>query len=263
MPRFAANLSWMFLERPFLGRFAAAAEAGFWAVEIPCPYVWPVQAIRRRLEDSGLSPILIDSPAGDRTTGGRGLASLPGKQREFRDGMLRALDISGEVGCRRIHVLAGLVPEGADPDRYWQTYLDNLRWSAELVRGTGVEIVIEPISRRDLPGYLLSTTDQAVAALEAVSASVVHLLFDVYQSAKMGEDPEGVLKRHVKRIRHIQVAGIPGRREPENGGMDYPRLFELLDDLEFEGWVGCEYRPRRGTVNGLAWAQPYGIGYSG
>ena len=260
MPRFAANLSWMFAEIPFLDRFEAAAESGFWAVESLFPYAWPVREVRDRLEGNGLSQVLINTPPGEVKKGEWGLAALPERRAQFRDDFMRAMEYALEIGCRRLHVMAGKVPTGAERAVYWRTYIENLRWAAKIARGTGSEITIEPLNDSVVPGYLLSTGGYALQALEEVNAHNVHLQFDVYHAARMQEPMVDFLRRHLKRIHHIQVAGVPDRHEPENGGMDFPGLFDLLDDLEYDGWVGCEYRPRRSTVEGLRWAQPYGIG---
>ncbi|GAB6053445.1 hydroxypyruvate isomerase family protein [Magnetospira thiophila] len=262
MPRFAANISWMFSELPFLERFDAAAEAGFWAVECLFPYAWHVQDLRERLDANGLTQVLINTPAGDWQSGERGLAALPGRRQAFRDGMHMALDYAAEIGCRRLHLLAGRVPEGESRQRYWQTYLENLFWTAGLVEGTGVEIMLEPINETDVPGYLLSSTTYALEALQAVGSSSLYMQYDIYHALHMAEQPEDVLRRHLRRIRHIQVAGVPDRHEPDNADLDFDRLFALLDQLNYSGWVGCEYQPRHGTQEGLGWARAYGIGHA-
>ncbi|CCQ74290.1 hydroxypyruvate isomerase family protein [Magnetospira sp. QH-2] len=237
MPRFAANISRMFSDRPFLDRFDAAAEAGFWAVESLFPYAWNISDLRERLEANGLTQVLINSPAGVWKHGERGLAALPDRRAEFRDGIHMALDYAAEIGCNRIHLLAGRVPEGESRERYWWTYLDNLSWTASQVQGTGVEIMLEPINNRDVPGYLLSSTSYALEALESVQSHCLYLQYDLYHALRMAEQPEDVLRRHLKRIRHIHVAGM-AVQGAANEIPAFDRLFTLLDQLDYDGWVG-------------------------
>ncbi len=253
MPRFSANLSSMYSDAPFLDRFGAAAEAGFWAVECRSPYATPAAEVRRRLDDNGLSLVLIDAPAGDWTAGERGLAALPGRERAFREGMWRAVEYADAVDCRRIHVMAGVVPPDTDPDACWDTYLNNLCWTAGLVEGTGTEITLEPIGGLDVPGYLLASSDLAVRAIDTIRSTSLYLQYDIYHGLRMDEVPADVFRRYLKRIRHVQVAGNVDEVSPVAGGDPMPALFGLLDDLDYDGWVGCRRMPRR-TCDGLVWA---------
>ncbi len=253
MPRFAANLSTMFHEVPFLERFARARAAGFQAVEFLFPYAFDVAAIRHMRDEAALQVVLFNTPPGDWDRGERGLAALPGREAEFREALERALDYAGELDCPRIHVMAGVVPEGVDPAECERVFVANLRWAAERAEPLGIRLCIEPINTRDIPGYFLTTHEQARRILEAVGHERVRLQFDFYHTQMM----QGDLTRRFEEMRplveHVQIAGVPGRHEPDHGEIHYPWIFRRLDELGYGGWVGCEYRPRHGTEEGLGW----------
>ncbi|MCW5730946.1 MAG: hydroxypyruvate isomerase family protein [Alphaproteobacteria bacterium] len=260
MPRFAANLSLMFTELPFLERFAAAARCGFRGVEFLFPYDHPAREIARHLSDNGLEQVLFNLPAGAWERGERGFAALPGRTRDFDAALARALDYAGTLGCKRLHVMAG-IPDPADaPAHCRASFLDNLRRAAERCRAAGVTPLIEPINRRDIPGYYLADFALARGILAELGDAGVRLQHDLYHAQIIEGDLSKGLERNFPLIGHVQIANPPGRHEPDRGEINFPHLFALLDTLGYEGWIGCEYRPMAGTEAGLGWARPYGIG---
>ncbi|WP_119153423.1 2-oxo-tetronate isomerase [Caldimonas tepidiphila] len=259
MPRFAANLSLMYGEHDFLDRFAAAARDGFRAVEYLFPYAHPAEALAARLREHGLSQVLFNAPPGDWDAGERGLACLPGRTAEFRAGITRALDYAHALGCPRLHVMAGLAPAGAARAALRATYLDNLAWAAAQAAPAGVEVLIEPINTRDIPGYFLNRQDEAHAIVEELGAANLKVQMDLYHCQIVEGDLATKLRRWLPtgRVAHLQIAGVPERHEPDTGELNYPYLFALIDALGYEGHVGCEYRPRAGTSEGLGWLRPH------
>ncbi|MBP0622717.1 2-oxo-tetronate isomerase [Cupriavidus consociatus] len=257
MPRFAANLSMMYNEHAFLDRFAAAAADGFQAVEYLFPYEHPAAELRARLDANGLTQALFNAPPGDWAAGERGLASLPGREAEFRDAVGRALEYASVIGNDRVHVMAGLVPADADSARYRATYLENVAFAAKAAAAQGVTIVLEPINTRDMPGYFLNRQDDAQAICKEVGAANLKVQFDCYHCQIVEGDIAMKLRRDMPGIGHIQIAGVPERHEPDLGELNYPYLFDLIDTLGYQGWIGCEYRPRAGTSEGLGWLKPY------
>lgn len=264
MPRFAANLSLLYPELDFLDRFAAAARDGFQAVEYLFPYAWPKDVLAARLQAHGLQQVLFNAPPGDWDAGERGLACLPGREAGFRAGFEQALDYAVALHCPRLHVMAGLAPLGADPAALQATYLRNLRWAAAQAAPLGVTVLVEPINLRDMPGYFLSRQAQAHAVVAEVGAPNLKVQMDLYHCQIMEGDVAMKLRQYLPtgRIGHLQIAGVPERHEPDTGELNYPYLFALLDELGYDGWVGCEYRPQRGaqasgTSDGLGWFTPY------
>jgi hydroxypyruvate isomerase len=257
MPRFAANISMMFTELPFLDRFAAARAAGFAAVEFLFPYEFPAAEIARRLQDNGLSQVLFNAPPGDWAAGERGCAALPGRGQEFRDGIRKALDYATALACPRLHVMAGLTPPGVPRDTLLATYAVNLAWAAEECAKAGVKPVIEPINHRDIPGFFLNTTDQAAAIIRAIGPERLGMQFDLYHCQITEGDIVTRVERHLPLIAHMQVADNPGRHEPGTGEVNWPFVFDRIDALGYRGWIGCEYRPAGGTEAGLGWFAPY------
>ncbi|MDR7380059.1 hydroxypyruvate isomerase [Rhodoferax ferrireducens] len=252
MPQFAANLSMLYPEHAFIDRFAAAAADGFSAVEFLFPYALPAADLAAQLQAHGLRQVLFNAPPGDWEAGERGMACLPGREAEFRDGIQRALDYAQTLACPRIHVMAGIVPTDQDRDKLLPRYEANLAWAAEQAAAAGVDVLIEPINSRDMPGYFLSRQDQAHAIVQAVGAANLKVQMDLYHCQIMEGDLAMQLRRHLPtgRVGHIQIAGVPERHEPDQGEINYPYLFALLDTLGYTGHVGCEYRPRRGAVAG-------------
>ena len=257
MPRFAANLTTMFTEVDFLDRFAAAAGAGFKGVEFLFPYADDKEQLAERLRANDLVQVLHNFPAGDWDAGDRGIACHPDRIDEFREGVGQALDYAAALGCARLNCLAGIAPAGAAPERLRETFVANLKFAAGVLAEAGITLLTEPINTRDIPGFYLSHTDQALAIIDDVGAPNLALQYDVYHMQIMEGDLAPTLERHLDRIGHIQISDTPGRNEPGSGEINYPFLFDHLDRLGYQGWIGCEYKPAAGTVEGLAWAKPY------
>lgn len=259
MPRFAANLSMMFNEVPFLERFAAARAAGFEGVEFLFPYEFPAAELRRRLTDNGLTQALFNMPPGDWANGERGLASLPGRQREFRESVRLALDYAAALDCRLVHCMAGIVPQGLSPVTAASLYAANLAWAGEQAKQAGVRLAIEPINHRDMPRYHLHTQAQGAAVIEAIGRDRIGLQFDLYHCQTAEGDVTRRMEAHLPLIAHMQIADVPDRHEPGTGEIGWPFVFRRIDELGYEGWVGCEYRPAAGTVEGLDWRRRFGV----
>ncbi|WP_246793759.1 2-oxo-tetronate isomerase [Burkholderia perseverans] len=257
MPRFAANLSMMYNEQPFLERFAAAARDGFRAVEYLFPYEFPAAELKARLDGAGLVQALFNAPPGDWAAGERGIAALPDREDEFRRAVDTALDYARVIGNDKLHVMAGLVAADADRARHRDTYLRNLAYAAQAAQSAGLQVLIEPINPRDMPGYFLNRQDDAQAICREVGAPNLRVQFDCYHCQIVEGDLAKKLERDFAGIGHIQVAGVPERHEPDLGELNYPYLFTLIDRLGYDGWIGCEYRPKAGTSDGLGWLRPY------
>ena len=257
MPRFAANLTTMFTEVDFLDRFAAAAGAGFKGVEFLFPYADDKEQLAERLRANDLVQVLHNFPAGDWDAGDRGIACHPDRVDEFREGVGRAVDYATTLGCARLNCLAGIAPAGAAPERLRETFVANLKFAAGVLAEAGITLLTEPINTRDIPGFYLTGTDQAIAIIDDVAAPNLALQYDVYHMQVMEGDLAPTIERHLDRIGHIQISDTPGRNEPGTGEINYPFIFDHLDRLGYQGWVGCEYKPRAGTAEGLGWARPY------
>lgn len=256
MPKFAANLTMMFNEVPFLERFGAAAQAGFKGVEFLFPYDHPAEEIARQLKTNRLENVLFNMPPGDWAGGERGLASLPGRETEFREGVEKAIAYARVLGTPRLHVMAGLLPDGTDGAGralHRATYVSNLRHACAEAGRHGIAVMIEPINTRDMPGYFLNTQADAHAIREEVGAGNLKVQMDFYHVQIVEGDIAMKVRRYLPHIGHIQVAGVPERNEPDTGEVNYRYLFRLLDELGYAGWIGCEYRPAKGTVEGLGW----------
>jgi len=255
MPKFAANLSFLFQDRPFLDRFAAAADAGFKAVEYLFPYDHPVEQIRSRLDDNGLTQALFNMAPGNWDAGERGLAAIPGRETDFDAALAQALAYADVIGNRLIHVMPGLRHHGANH----QTYVTNLKRAAAQARGHGVTLIIEPINAHDIPGFFLTTTSQARAVIHEVGAPNLGLQFDLYHRQIQEGDVTRAIREFASLTRHYQIASPPDRGEPDDGEMNYAWLLREIDATGFDGWVGCEYKPRGDTVAGLAWVDACGV----
>ncbi len=262
MPRLAANLSMLFTELPFLERFGAAARAGFDGVEFLFPYEHDEADIARELRAHDLVNVLFNLPPGNWAAGERGLAALPGREAEFRASLALALRYARALATPRLHVMAGVVPPGGDRGHCRATFVANLRYAAAEAAHAGVDLLIEPLNPRDMPGYLHSTQAEAHAIREEVGAENLKVQMDLYHAQIVEGDLTVKLRRWLPHVGHIQIAGVPERHEPDTGELDYGYLLRLLDELGYAGWVGCEYRPARGTVEGLGWIDKLGVGGS-
>jgi len=260
MPRFAANLSMMFNEFDFLDRFAAAKRHGFAAVEYLFPYAHQKDDLAERLQGEGLQQVLFNAPPGNWEQGERGIGGLPGREDEFKTSVALALDYARALDCPRIHVMAGLVPAGSDPARHRDTFAANLAWASPLAKEAGVALLLEPLNAVDFPGYLVGSIAAAKSIIAASGADNVFLQYDVYHMQMSQGRLAQSFHDHMDAIRHVQIAGVPGRHEPDaSQEINFPMLFLYLDSVGYAGWIGCEYRPRVKTEAGLGWAAEFGI----
>ncbi|VTU33829.1 Putative hydroxypyruvate isomerase YgbM [Variovorax sp. SRS16] len=264
MPRFAANLSMLYAELDFLDRFEAAARDGFHAVEYLFPYAYDPRELAARLAANGLRQVLFNGPPGDWQRDDRGLACLPGREAEFREGVHKALDYAAALDCPRIHFMAGLVPQGIERETVQPVYIENLRWAAAEAAKAGREVLIEPINTRDIPRFFLNRQDHAHEIVERVGAPNLKVQMDLYHCQIVEGDVAMKIRKYLPtgRVSHFQIAGVPERHEPDLGELNHPYLFDVIDEVSaqcgWDGWIGCEYRPRRGAVangtsDGLAW----------
>ena len=255
MPKFAANLSMLFTEVPFLDRFERAAGAGFDAVEFLFPYAFDTREIRARLDAHRLKLVLHNLPAGDWDAGERGIACLPDRVDEFRAGVAQGIEVGTALGVPRLNCLAGKAPIGAADATLRKTFVDNLKFAAAEFRKAGLQLVIEPINSFDIPGFYLNRTAQALAILDEVGAPNAFVQYDIYHAQRMEGEIAATLAKHLARIGHIQIADNPGRNEPGTGELNYAFLFAHLDRIGYAGHVGCEYKPAATTEAGLGWRQ--------
>lgn len=258
MVQFAANLSMMFNEIDFLDRFAAAKKAGFKGVEFLFPYDFDKQDLVDALQSNGLTQVLHNLPPGDWAAGERGIATMPDRVDEFREGVEQAIEYATALGCRQVNCLAGLVPEGADLELLKNTFVSNLSYAAGRLAENNIRLLIEPINTRvDMPGFYLSTTAQALDILKAVGSDNLAIQYDIYHMQIMEGDLARTLQKNLGSIEHLQLADNPGRNEPGTGEINYPFLFSFLDSIGYKGWIGCEYKPAATTEEGLDWLKPY------
>jgi hydroxypyruvate isomerase len=253
MPKFAANLSMMFNEVPFLDRFAAAAQAGFQAVEFLFPYEFPAEVVAARLRECRLENALFNFPAGNWAAGERGITSLPGREEEFRAGVAKALEYAKAMGTKRLHAMAGIPPAGADPAACRATLVNNLKYAAAELAPHGITLLLEAINTRDFPGFFVSTQAESYELCTVVGAPNMKMQMDLYHMQIMEGDLAVKLRKYAAHCGHIQIAGAPERHEPDTGEVRYEYLFRLLDEIGYDGWVGCEYRPAGRTEDGLGW----------
>lgn len=257
MPRFAANLSMMFTEFPFLDRFAAASDAGFSAVEFLFPYEHSPEVVENSRRAAGVEIVLFNMPAGDWAAGERGIACIPGRREEFRAGLEKAVGYAAVLDVRRLHSMAGIVPKGVDATTCRQTLVENLTWAAERLAARRITLLLEAINARDIPGFLISTQSDSYSVCQAVNAPNLKMQMDLYHMQVTEGDIATKLRRYAPHCGHVQVAGCPERNEPDTGEVRYEYLFRMLDEIGYAGWVGCEYRPARTTCDGLGWLESY------
>ncbi|SEA90323.1 hydroxypyruvate isomerase [Variovorax sp. YR216] len=253
MPKFAANLTMLFNELPFMQRFEAAAKAGFKAVEYLFPYAYEKRELAAALRDNGLAQVLHNLPAGNWDGGERGIGCHPDRVGEFREGVARAIDYATALGCPKVNCLLGKLPEGVTAADARKVVIDNLRYAASELQQAGIRLLIEPINTFDIPGFYLNRTDQALSIIDEVGSPNLLVQYDIYHAQRMEGELGNTLSKHITRIGHIQLADNPGRGEPGTGEINYPWLFKHIDSLGYDGWIGCEYKPRGTTVEGLGW----------
>ena len=253
MPRFAANLTMLFTERPFLERFAAARAAGFDAVEFLFPYAWPAEQIKALLDEHQLQLVLHNLPAGDWDAGERGIACHPRRVAEFRDGVAKAITYAKTLGVTQLNCLIGKTPNDASRLQIDQTVIENLRYAAHELKAHGIRLLIEPINTLDIPGFDLHHTAQALALMDKVGSDNLFLQYDIYHMQRMEGEITATLSRHLPRIAHVQTASNPGRHEPGTGELNDRFIFQHLDVIGYTGWIGCEYKPAANTEDGLGW----------
>ena len=258
MPKFAANLSTMFGETAFLDRFAAARQAGFDAVEFLFPYAFDADDIANRLMRQEQKLVLFNLPAGDWNAGERGYACDPRRIGEFQDSVGQALEFAEELQVTQLHCMAGKLPPKVTPERAREVFIDNLKFAAAAAAEQGVRLLIEPINTFDIPGYFLSGSKQALAIMDEVGADNLLLQYDIYHMQRMEGELAATIRANLARIGHFQIADNPGRHEPGTGEINYPFLFRLLDELGYDGYLGCEYTPAGATVDGLGWRESNG-----
>jgi len=255
MPKFAANLTMLFTELPFMQRFEAAAQAGFKAVEYLFPYAYDRNELAAALRANGLVQVLHNLPAGNWDGGERGIACLPERAGEFREGVGMAIAYATALGCPQVNCLIGKLPASANLAETRATVVDNLRFAAKALQAAGIGLLIEPINHYDIPGFYLSRTDQALALIDEVGEANLRVQYDIYHAQRTEGELGNTLKNHLARIGHIQLADNPGRGEPGSGEINYRWLFQHIDQLGYDGWIGCEYKPRGSTLEGLGWRQ--------
>ena len=253
MPRFAANLTMLFTELPFLDCFDAAARAGFQAVEFLFPYAFEANDIKARLDANGLQLVLHNLPAGDWDAGERGIACHPDRVEEFRAGVERAIAYAQTLGVKQLNCLVGKAPAGVPDSVLRETLVANLRHAASRLKAAGLRLLVEPINNYDIPGFYLSRTQQALDLLDEVGADNAFVQYDIYHAQRTEGELAATLQKHLARIGHVQLADNPGRNEPGTGEINYAFLFRHLDRIGYDGWVGCEYKPASTTEAGLGW----------
>jgi hydroxypyruvate isomerase len=254
MLRYAANLSFLYGEYGFPARFAAAAKDGFTGVEYLFPYDYPAEQLASWLQENGLVQVLFNAPPGNWAAGERGLASLPGREADFQSSIHTALAYARALNCPRVHVMGGLQASGVERAAMQRTFVANLAWAAELAAPAGVELLIEPINTRDMPGYFLNRQDEAHAIVDEIGNPTLKVQMDLYHCQIVEGDVSMKLRRYLgKNVGHLQIASVPDRNEPDRGELNYDYLFGLIEELGYNGWIGCEYRPKAGTSEGLGW----------
>jgi hydroxypyruvate isomerase len=257
MPRFAANLTMLYGEHDFLDRFAAAAADGFRGVEYLFPYDFEKEQLAEKLRENGLVQVLHNLPAGNWGKGERGIACLPDRVGEFQDGVGKAIEYATALGCKQVNCLAGISPEGIPPGKVRKNFCDNLRFAAGKLGTAGIRLLIEPINAFDIPGFYLGRVGQALEIMAEIGSGNLWLQYDLYHQQRTEGELVGTFLRHQERIAHVQVADNPGRHEPGTGEIDYRYVFEQLDRAGYDRWIGCEYKPRATTSEGLGWFAPY------
>lgn len=258
MPKFAANISMLFGEFDFIARFSAAAKAGFAGVEYVGPYAFSKQQVAEALHTNKLKQVLFNLPPGNWDAGERGIGCLPDRVGEFQDGVGKSIDYAKALDCTMINCLAGIVPPTVTRDKAWATLAANLNFASKALKQEGIQLIVEPINRFDIPGFLLNTSAEGIAMIDAAATDNLKLQYDIYHMQRMEGELAATMTRLLPRIGHIQLADNPGRNEPGTGEINYPFLFRHLEGLGYQGWIGCEYKPKSGTEAGLGWIKHLG-----
>ncbi|MBU3549061.1 hydroxypyruvate isomerase [Polynucleobacter sp. P1-05-14] len=253
MPQFAANLTMLFNEVPFMERFEKAAKSGFQAVEFLFPYSFSAEDIKQNLEQNKLKLVLHNLPAGDWEAGERGIACLPDRVAEFQEGVAKAINYAKALDVKQLNCLAGKIPAGADKELLHKTFISNLRYAATELKNANIKLLIEPINTFDIPGFYLSRTQQALDILNEVGSDNLFIQYDIYHAQRMEGELCKTIDANLSKIAHIQLADNPGRNEPGTGEINYPHLFQFIDSIGYQGWIGCEYKPSSNTEAGLGW----------
>jgi hydroxypyruvate isomerase len=259
MIRLAANLTMLYNDVDFLERFEAAANSGFKGVEYLFPYAYPKEQVAERLHKHGLAQVLHNLPAGDWAQGERGIACDPRRVGEFQDGVFKAIEYAKALDCKQLNCLAGISPADVDAEKIRATLVDNLRFAARELGKAGIKLLMEPINTYDIPRFFLCRTAQAVDIVRDVGSSNLFLQYDIYHMQRMEGELANTIKANLKQIAHLQLADNPGRNEPGSGEINYRFLFEFIDGIGYDGWIGCEYKPKGKTVDGLAWRASHGV----
>jgi hydroxypyruvate isomerase len=257
MPKLCANLSLLYTDIDFMDRFAAAAKSGFKGVEYLFPYAYPKDQLAEALARNKLVQVLHNFPAGDWAKGDRGTGCQPNRVGEFQEGVGKAIEYATALGCKQLNCLAGLAPQGVAADKVRATFVANLKFAAEKTKAAGIRLVTEPVNNRDIPGFYLNRSSQALEIMDDVGSDNLWLQYDIYHMQIMEGDLARTIETNLARINHMQLADNPGRHEPGTGEINYPFLFDWIDRIGYPGWIGCEYNPKAGTDDGLAWAKPY------
>ena len=253
MPKFAANLTMLFTEYDFLDRFERAAKAGFRGVEYLFPYPYKIEDLVQRLQANDLKQVLHNLPAGDWGAGERGIACMPDRVGEFRDGVGKAIEYATALKCPLVNCLAGIVPAGVEQTKLRDTFVGNIKFAADALKREGIRLLIEPINTIDIPGFYLTRTGQAVELIDQTGSDNIFVQYDIYHMQIMEGDLARTIEKNLSRIAHVQLADNPGRNEPGTGEINYPFLYGHLDRIGYDGWIGCEYKPRGRTEDGLGW----------
>jgi hydroxypyruvate isomerase len=256
MPKFCANLSMLYNEVDFIDRFAAAAKDGFKGVEYLFPYAYPKEQLVEKLKQYNLTQVLHNLPAGDWAKGERGIAVLPDRVNEFQEGVGKAVEYATALGCKNVNCLAGISPQGVSAEKVRETFVSNLKFAAEKLGAAGIKLLIEPINTFDIPGFYLCHTAQALDIIKSVGSNI-YVQQDLYHMQRMEGELANTVKANLASIAHMQLADNPGRNEPGTGEVNYPFLFDFIDGLGYQGWIGCEYKPKAGTSAGLGWVKKY------
>jgi hydroxypyruvate isomerase len=257
MPKLCANLSLLYTELDFMDRFAAAAKSGFKGVEYLFPYAYPKEKLADALGRNNLVQVLHNMPPGDWAKGDRGIACHPDRVGEFQEGVGKAIEYATALGCKQVNCLAGLAPQGIAPEKMLATFVANLKFAAEKTKAAGIQLVTEAVNNRDIPGFYLNRSRQAFEIMDAVGSDNLRLQYDIYHMQVMEGDLARTIETNLARIGHMQLADNPGRHEPGTGEINYPFLLDWIDRIGYQGWIGCEYNPKAGTVEGLGWTKPY------